>query len=184
MNITSFTHYLIKEVIKPGDRAVDATAGNGNDTLFLAQQVGKDGKVFAFDIQKQAIQNTYDLIINNNFLETVKLWSCGHENMQQKVKEPVKVVMFNLGYLPKGDHSLITLPETTVKGIEQAINLLQPGGLITITVYTGHEGGKEEGYAVEKLVGELDKKNWDVLKWSFLNRMTAPYLIVLARREV
>jgi len=183
-SLASFAHMLIEQVVKPGDAVIDATAGNGNDTLFLAQLVGPKGKVYAFDIQDVALKNTYDLLKEYKVVDNVFLFKCGHENLHTKVSSPVKSVIFNLGYLPKGNHSIITLPETSIRGIVQAMNLLEVGGLITITVYTGHQGGSVEESMIEDLVTKLDKKKWDVLKWSFLNKSEiAPYLIALYSRE-
>ncbi|MDK2823240.1 MAG: hypothetical protein PWQ67_1522 [Clostridia bacterium] len=182
-SLNSFTHFLIKNVVKPGDSVVDATAGNGNDTLLLASLVGENGKVYAFDIQECALNNTYNLLAENKLLDRVTLIKTGHENMLKYIQKKVKAVMFNLGYLPKGDHKIITLPETTTISIRQALELLEAGGLITIMVYSGHQGGIKEKEAVLELVSNLDKKCWDILQWSFLNRReTAPQLIVIHRR--
>ncbi|MGI6226409.1 MAG: class I SAM-dependent methyltransferase [Peptococcales bacterium] len=182
-SISSFTHNLVETVVKSGDHVIDATIGNGNDTLFLAQKVGVNGKVYGFDIQKIAIENTTLLLNSQGLLAQTNLIHTGHENMKKYVTTSVKAVMFNLGYLPKGDHEIITLPQTTISALGQALDLLLPKGIITVTVYTGHEGGKNEEKAVNAFLKELDKKHWDVLKWSFVNRnQNAPYLIIIYRR--
>jgi len=182
-SINSFTHNLLRNIIHPDDLVIDATVGNGNDTLFLARQVDGIGRVFGFDIQKDAILNTAALLSEHGLLDIVSLFHDGHENMLKYITKPVKAVIFNLGYLPKSDHKIITLPNTTISAIEQATRILLPGGIITITVYPGHQGGEKEKEAVELFVQHLDKKNWDVLSWSFLNRSaSAPYLIVIHRR--
>ena len=183
-NLNLFAHYLVQKVLKPGDWAIDATAGNGKDTLFLAKTVTKSGQVFAFDIQDQALEMTRNLLAVNNALIGVQLIKTGHENMDSIVSGKVKAVMFNLGYLPGGDHGVITRPETTLAGIRQALNLLDQGGIITITIYSAHPGGTEEKEAVEELVENLDSRKWNVLKWSFLNKSTnAPFIVVIYRKE-
>lgn len=183
-NLNLFAHYLVQKVLKPGDWAIDATAGNGKDTLFLAKTVTKSGQVFAFDIQDQALEMTRNLLAVNNALIGVQLIKTGHENMDSIVSGKVKAVMFNLGYLPGGDHGVITRPETTLAGIRQALNLLDQGGIITITIYSAHPGGTEEKEAVEELVENLDSRKWNVLKWSFLNKFTnAPFIVVIYRKE-
>ncbi|MFZ5943408.1 MAG: tRNA (mnm(5)s(2)U34)-methyltransferase [Bacillota bacterium] len=183
-NINAFAHDLVKKVIGLGDIVVDATAGNGYDTLFLAQEIGRDGKVFSFDIQRQAIENTYQLLQKHQLLERVVLIQDGHENLSKHIRSNVKAVMFNLGYLPKGDHGIITGPATTVRALEQSLEIIERGGLITAIVYTGHLGGQEEEQAVIDFISNLDKRHWDVLKWFYLNRgSTAPYLIAISRRE-
>ncbi len=183
-NLNLFAHYLVQKVLKPGDWAIDATAGNGKDTLFLAKTVTKSGQVFAFDIQDQALEMTRNLLAVNNALTGVQLIKTGHENMDSIVSGKVKAVMFNLGYLPGGDHGVITRPETTLAGIRQALNLLDQGGIITITIYSAHPGGTEEKEAVGELVESLDSRKWNVLKWSFLNKSTnAPFIVVIYRKE-
>lgn len=182
-NINQFAHHLLKNVIQQGDFVIDATAGNGFDTLFLAEQVGEKGKVFAFDIQKEAIANTGALLQEHNLQNQVQLINDGHENMGKYVARKVKGVMFNLGYLPKGEHSIITKGETTVEAVKQALTLLDINGVISIMVYTGHPGGKDEESALQELIFTLDKKKWDVLKLFYINRSEgAPYLIIIHRR--
>jgi len=182
-NISSFTHNLLGNVISLGDYVIDATIGNGNDTLFLAESVGPNGRVYGFDIQESAIENTYSLLCKHGLSEQVTIIHDGHENMSKHIIAPVKAVMFNLGYLPKSNHQIITLPESTISALKQAVELLLPGGIITVTVYPGHQGGEIEKMAVEKFLRNLDIKNWDTLVWSFLNRSSsAPYLMVIYRR--
>lgn len=182
-NLNSFTHSILSSVILPGDNVIDATIGNGNDTLYLAQKVGSKGRVYGFDIQKEAIENTSSLLSKQDVFERVTIIHDGHENMSKYIKRPIKVVMFNLGYLPQSDHQVITLPQTTIEALNQAIELLQPGGVITITIYPGHQGGELEKQKVDEFLLGLDKRKWDVLNWSFVNRSsTAPYLNVIHRR--
>lgn len=111
IRITEIAQKQVAEVLREGDRAVDATAGNGWDTLFLARLVGPDGRVYAFDIQQAALDETAALLRKNKLLERVDLIHAGHEAMASYVKEPVAAVMFNLGYLPGGDHSIVTRPD-------------------------------------------------------------------------
>lgn len=182
-NLSLFSHYLVKKVLKPGDYAIDATAGNGNDTLFLAKTVTKSGQVFAFDIQDKALEITENLLKANKIFGGVQLIKAGHENMESIINSKVKAVMFNLGYLPGGDHGVITQPETTLAGIRQALNLLEQGGIITTTIYSAHQGAKDEKEAVEDLVESLDSRMWDVLKWSFLNKSeNTPFIVVIHRK--
>jgi len=182
-NINLFAHSLLQKVIKSGDHVLDATAGNGYDTLFLAKNVGSKGIVYSFDIQETAILNTSLLLSENNLLEQVRIIHDGHENMVKYISKGLKAAIFNLGYLPKSDHKIKTLPETTVSALGQALDILLPGGLITVTIYSGHEGGEAENKAVEEYLKNLDKTKWDVLTWSFLNKSsTAPFLIVIHSR--
>lgn len=133
---TEISHYYISQILSDGDLAVDATVGNGNDTLFLAKLVG-NGHVIGFDIQEAAIKNTQNLLYQYGYYDRVSLYKLGHENMDKVVKQSVKAIMFNLGYLPKGDHKIITQPETTLKALKKSLILLKKGGILSVVVYPG-----------------------------------------------
>lgn len=176
-----FVHQLILGFIDEGDIAVDGTAGNGHDTLILAQAVGVTGKVYAFDIQELAIENTKNRLKLANVLDRVKLINEGHEKISEYCPENIKVAMFNLGYLPGGDHSIITKGNTTLMAIEASLNKLHPKGIISIVVYSGHEGGEQEKNIVEEYLKGLDITEWRVITWKQINgSTTAPYLLLIS----
>lgn len=180
-----FSHDIIKEAINEGDYAIDATLGNGHDTLFLAELVGTEGKVFGFDIQKDAIQSTKERLLENNLSDRVELIHDGHENMLGHIPEDqqVSAVMFNLGYLPKGDKNIVTKAETTVKAINQALSLLKTGGVLSIMVYYGHPGTNGEKEAVDELVREIPQDDYEVLSYKFVNQINnPPYLYMIKRK--
>ncbi len=160
---------------------VDATAGNGHDTLFLAQQLKGKGKVYSFDIQKEALEQTAKLLKENMLHTNVKLIHDGHENIVNHIQEPLDAVMFNLGYLPGGDHSIVTKPESTVKALEGAVKLLKQGGKISVAVYIGHQGGLQELAAVEKFIAQLDTRMYWAIKIEFVNRTSAPVLFLIRK---
>jgi tRNA G37 N-methylase Trm5 len=175
---------LLSEMIREGDVVVDATAGNGHDTLFLAKLVGIRGKVYAFDIQEEALRKTGSLLEENGCLAQVELIHDGHENIGKYVKEQVRCVMYNLGYLPGGDKSIITQGTTTISSLEQATHLLSKEGVISLMVYSGHPGGLSEAEEVENFVKSLTSPPWHVLKWQKINgTQRGPYLIVLYKRD-
>lgn len=176
-----FTHMVVGRFVKPGDTVIDATSGNGQDTLFLAKLVGERGRVFAFDIQERAIRNTAELLQQQGLFSQVQLIRDGHEYIQEYVKKEVSAVMFNLGYLPGSDHSIVTRPETTIKGVKAALAMLSSGGVITLVVYTGHLGGQEEWHSLEGYVKSLDKKTYRVLLYQFLNTKNSPFLIAVEK---
>ncbi|MHB8171983.1 MAG: tRNA (mnm(5)s(2)U34)-methyltransferase [Thermincolia bacterium] len=172
----------VARVLGPGGRAVDATAGNGHDTLFLARLVGEEGRVYAFDVQQAALDNTLQRLRELGADKQTELILAGHEEMGHYVTGGVDVVMFNLGYLPGGDHGLITKPETTLVAVEVGLNLLKPGGLMTLVVYWGHGGGVKEAQVVNKLVTELPQEEFAVARFSYLNRRQAPpYVIIIEK---
>ncbi|RYD04438.1 hypothetical protein N752_13775 [Desulforamulus aquiferis] len=164
-------HYFLNEVIKPGDITLDGTMGNGHDTAMLARAVGPEGKVYAFDIQERALDNTRLRLAAEELMDgRVRLIQDGHQNISQYITDSVKGAIFNLGYLPGGDHSIITLEENTLAAIKQALKLLLPGGRMVIVVYPGHPGGAQERQAVEKLLENSDSREYKIIKVNFHNR--------------
>ncbi|WAA10065.1 tRNA (mnm(5)s(2)U34)-methyltransferase [Fervidibacillus albus] len=186
-NILPFSHTLLEEAIQPGDVVIDATAGNGNDTLFLAKRVGKTGKVFAFDIQNAAIKRTEQRLKDEKAFEQTTLFLCGHERMKQQIPEQyhgkIAAGIFNLGYLPKGDHSIVTKPESTIEAVNQLFQLLKIGGIIVLVIYPGHPEGKEEKDRLLPFFQSIDQNKADVLLYQFLNRKNDPPFIVAIEKK-
>ncbi|MBE3584678.1 MULTISPECIES: class I SAM-dependent methyltransferase [Desulfofundulus] len=173
---------FISPVLVPGCLAVDATAGNGQDTLFLARGVGEQGRVFAFDIQARALEKTREQLAGAGLLDRVTLLAVDHREMSAYVPGGVKAVMFNLGYLPGGDHRIITRPDSTLEALEAALSLLAAGGRISLVVYTGHPGAMEELKAVEDFTRDLSPHQYAVVRLSFWNRSSrAPVVILLEK---
>lgn len=165
---TQIIKILLDHKLRDGSVVVDATMGNGKDTLFLCQKVLPKGKVFSFDIQQKAINNTLELLrsenLENQFDSKIQCIHDSHENFRQYIFEEVDVFMYNLGYLPGGDGSIITNPTTTIKSLELALEMLKVGGVISIIVYYGHAGGKEEKSAVEGFLGRISKVEFKVFQ--------------------
>lgn len=159
ISLTKRAHELIQQVLKTGDIAVDATIGNGHDTLFLAQAVGDKGKVYGFDIQHEALDLTFQRLQEHHAENQTSLFHAGHEVipvlLPENIKGKVKAVMFNLGYLPGGEKTRTTQISTTLSALEAALPLLTTGGRITILAYTGHPGGTEETNVVKEWVNQL-----------------------------
>lgn len=151
MKVTALAHQYVAAAVRPGDSVVDATAGNGFDTLFLSQLVGPNGKVYAFDIQEEAIVRTSRRLAAAK-AQNVALLLASHAEMKQELPQTlageISAIMFNLGYLPRGDKSMTTTTDSSVRAVAQAMELLAPDGLMTIIAYTGHPGGQEEADAV------------------------------------
>jgi SAM-dependent methyltransferase len=176
------SHFFLRQRVRPGDLVVDATCGNGLDTLLLAELAGEGGRVWGFDIQPRAITATRELLERQGHVANVELVEAGHERLSEFVPFGLHAVVFNLGYLPGGETSLVTCPESTVSAIGQAASLLKRDGIITISLYTGHDGGPEEALAVERWGASLAPKNFNVWCSRQLNRPgIAPYLILVER---
>ena len=179
---TELAHLLIRRRLQPGDSAVDATLGNGHDTLFLAQLVGESGRVWAFDPQPEAhAAAKVEFAAQGVDPGRVTFLEAGHETMAAHLTGSVQVIMFNLGYLPGGDKSYTTRTPTTLAALQAAVGLLASGGLLTVVAYPGHAGGDEEGEAVAAMLAELPTP-WKVYRYQSLNaRRPAPYLLVAER---
>ncbi|WP_153730709.1 class I SAM-dependent methyltransferase [Sporosarcina obsidiansis] len=174
---------LISERVQLGETVVDATAGNGNDTLFLAELVGDNGTVFAFDIQQQALDTTKQHV--GSLADRVSLILDSHANVQQYVSDEIGGAMFNLGYLPySDDQSIITRPSSTIAALDALLGLLKKSGIITITVYDGHEGGSEERDALLDYVKTLHQGDVHAVRYELLNqRRNPPFLIALEKMK-
>ncbi len=157
--VTARAHALVRARMRgcEGVIALDATVGNGHDTVFLAERAGASGTVIGFDVQEEALAKARARLEETRFGGRVELHCLGHERMGQVIRDSVTVAMFNLGYLPGGDKTVITEAGTTVKALTQAFGLLAEGGLITVVVYRGHAGGKEEAEAVKRFCASLNE---------------------------
>jgi SAM-dependent methyltransferase len=191
-----WAHHFLSEVLRPGDLAVDLTAGNGHDTLFLFQSVGDSGKVLAFDIQQAALERTGERLHAAGAAVTLKtdrntlpdsapgvylVRDC-HSRLADYLHRPPRAIIANLGYLPGGDAALITKSDSTLGALGTALDFLAPGGRIAVVVYVGHPGGREEGAAVEVLFRGLPTGQWQVLKLEAANRQQAPFLLAAQKK--
>ncbi len=181
--VAQLGHHFLLERLQAGDIALDGTMGNGHDTLMLAQAVGSQGKIYAFDVQTQALTNTRERLTAANLLdERIKLIQDGHQNIYQHVKQPIQGAIFNLGYLPGSDKEIITQTNTTLDALQQTLHLLTVGGRLVIVVYPGHPGGQEEKEAIETMASQLDPSQYKVLKINLLNRPpSAPGVILIEK---
>ena len=176
------THFFLQHCLNPGDMAIDATCGIGQDTLLLAKLVGCEGKVWAFDVQSQALEKTKERLEATDFMSRVTLIQASHARMSDFVDEPVKAILFNLGYLPTGEREIKTSGESTLAALQQGEKLLLPEGIILVAVYTGHEGGTEEWATVKCWAEGLHPHEFNVWQSRQLNRSEkAPFLVLVEK---
>ncbi len=172
----------LQKLIVPGDMVVDATAGKGRDTLFLARCVGAQGRVFALDIQEEALQATQSLLREHQLLDRVELLLKNHREMSRIIPPGIRAAVFNLGYLPGSSRDITTQPRTTVQAVQEALSLLADNGVITLTVYRGHPGGLEESEALLDFLSGLPKKDFSILQGIYLNQgELSPYWIMIQK---
>ncbi len=176
------SHLFLHSFVREGHHTVDATCGNGHDTLLLARLVGAGGHVWGFDIQQEAVAETGHRLDDSGLSSRVTLLHTGHEALAQHIAGPVQVVLFNLGYRPGGDRSVITRPETTAIALEQSLRLLAAGGIVLVTVYPGHCGGGDEQSTVENWAAGLNPRVCHSWRMGQTNvSSNAPYLLLVQK---
>ena len=181
--LTEKVHDLLRSVVLPGETVVDATAGNGRDTLFLAQLVGPKGRVVSFDPQPLAITKTTQRLAEHG-MQNVSLVLGSHADLERHVSAPIAAVTFNLGYLPGGDHSILTQADSTRAALQAACRLLRPGGIITIGAYVLHPGGQEEAEAVSAFCKDLPKPPFAVDHHSRFSEKAPRLTVIRLQRRV
>ena len=174
---------LMAEALHDGARAVDATMGNGHDTLWLCERVGETGFVWAFDIQQAALDRTRERLEEAGLSSRAALILEGHHHMARFVPEPVDGVMFNLGWLPGTDKARRTRADTTIPAADAALSLLKPAGLLTICVYPGHEEGAIELQALVAWAGALDPRAYDAMTRAYVNQPNDPPVLFAVRKR-
>ena len=166
-------HFLARDAllraVRKGDIVADATMGNGHDTLFLAELVGPDGRVYAFDVQESALESTRKLLSEHGMANRVSLFLRSHAELSAAVPAGLSAVVFNLGWLPGGDHRITTLCDSTRKAVPAALGCLKPGGIVTVCVYPGHAEGKKELEMLVPIVSSLSNREFNVLRQVFPN---------------
>ena len=177
---TQLAQMVLRELIREGDVVIDATAGNGHDTVFLAECIGEKGRVLAFDVQESAIESARTRVLTAGFDSRVEFHRTSHARMSEHAEAgTISAVMFNLGYLPGEDHELTTMAPETLTGLEVAAGLLKSGGLLSVVCYPGHPEGETEAAAVEAEMTGLIEQGWRLAKYGMLGtRRPAPFLIV------
>jgi len=180
---TQIFKMLITPFLHDGMTAVDCTVGNGHDTLFLAEQAGQGGKVYGFDVQASAIEATQKKINEHVGIAPVELFLKGHENLKACVDEPVDLVVYNLGYLPRHDKSITTMTDTTLESVKQAMEIIKPGGVVSVIAYPGHDEGANELAGLSKFLREIDQTEFDVLKSEFINQKNRPPILFLIEKR-
>ncbi len=184
VDLTGLHKHFILEHIADGDTVVDFTMGNGNDTLFLSRTVGKSGKVYAFDIQEEALASTKSHLQEAGAPENYTLICASHHRVKEFVKEPIKGGMFNLGYLPRsGKKAVTTMRETTMPAVEAAIELLAPDGALIIAVYPGHLEGELEGDMLREYFKTLSRFKICASEFHILNSPMSPYFFLVEKSE-
>lgn len=179
--MTHLAHELIGASVSSGDTVVDATAGNGYDTLFLARLVGKEGRVHAFDVQQAALDSTTARLQKYGCSAVLHL--CSHADMSEHVEE-ARAVMFNLGYLPGADHEKITQKKSTLAAVEAGLSILLPGGVMTCICYPGHPGGLDEAEAVLSFAQQKAEASFELITANEKDRLEGRPFLVAFKKQI
>lgn len=173
--ITFWCQEIIRSQAKREGNYIDATMGNGNDTLFLCELAGKTGHVLAFDIQEEALKATGDLLKSHGYEKRATLVKAGHEHMDEYADEEyADAICFNFGYLPGGDHQIATKLSTSITAIEKGLRILKSGGMMSLCVYSGGDTGFEEKEGILEYLRELPAKQYTVIVNEYYNRGNHP----------
>lgn len=175
---------------------VDATAGNGQDSLFLAQNAPPGARLLCLDVQESAVRATRALLAGHGLADMARVLQRGHEDLAAILEElapagaehapsdapPLGCVVFNLGWLPGGPRNMTTTPDKSLTALEAALSALAPGGCISLHCYTGHAGGAEEAALLARRVRELPPRRWRVLSLTDVNRPERVESLLLLER--
>lgn len=182
--ITYWCHEVIGSQAEKEGFYIDATMGKGNDTLFLCELAGNTGKVKAFDIQKEALDATKQLLREHRMEDKAELILDGHEHMDQHAKEnSADVICFNFGYLPGGDHTLATTYQTSLMAVEKGLKILKHGGMMSLCIYSGGDTGFEEKEKLLAYIKELPAREYTVIANEYYNRKNCPPMPVFIFKE-
>lgn len=183
-NALAVVHAFLRAHVQPGAFALDATAGNGHDTLFLCRLVGSAGRVIAFDVQPQAVENTNARLRENGCGQVGRAVLDSHANLAAYAAPgSVDAAMFNLGYLPGGDHGVFTTPGVSVPAMRTALELLRPGGVMTVCIYYGGPQGMAEKEAVLAFLTGLPSEEYRVSVRTFSGRQSCPPIPVCIEKR-
>jgi predicted methyltransferase len=184
--ILPFTRSILEQVIQEGDTVVDATMGNGIDTLFLATRVGPTGTVLAYDVQEAALAKTRQRLEQEGCLGQTRLFLKGHETVAEELEQlnaPITAAMFNLGYRPGGDKDIVTQPATTIQALHALRQSLKKSGIITLVIYPGHDEGQLEKEALLHEISSWDQKDYHILQYQFINQKNDPPFLVAIQKK-
>ena len=186
-HLRDLSRAFVGQVVGPGDWALDGTAGNGHDTLFLVNLVGDIGKVFAFDVQQTSLDKTMARLEATGVSHRCEFCLGGHEQLAKALPEEckgkLKAGMFNFGYLPGSDKAITTKAKTSSEAVSRLFDYICPGGVISLHLYAGHAGGANEVKALTSLCGALPESEWRVAQYSIINKQRNREVLLLVERR-
>lgn len=186
-NAVQFQHVIWDRLLEEAQVIVDATCGNGHDLLYLAEKAKDGAHLYAIDIQEQAIQNTRSIMAEakvKNKTSITYIQGSHDQAIDHCIEEDyLDLLVFNLGYLPGADHSLMTKADQTLAALDSALPKLSRGGLISLVAYPGTPQGAEEEKALQGYIARLNQKDFNACHWSPLNQINQPPVIYLIQKR-
>lgn len=182
LDLLAMHKYFLSAHITDGCTAVDFTMGNGHDTAWLSKAVGASGRVYAFDIQDQALRSTAQLLESEGCPDNVTLIHDSHANVKRYVQEPFMAGVFNLGWLPGADKSVTTRRESTAVAVNDAIDLIDHGGILLIAVYPGHPEGRAEGEMLTEMLSQRSRFQMSIARLQIINSPDSPYFFTIEKK--
>lgn len=174
---------MIENAVFPGACVIDATMGNGHDTAWLCELVGENGKVYAFDVQQEAVDRTAERLELAGFRQRAELFCLGHEHMAEVIHQQADAIVFNLGWLPGAEHGVTTQTSTTLLAVEAALSLLKEEAVMTVCIYPGHEEGTKELHALLEWASKLDDHRYDAMIKCYVNQPNDPPRMLAIRKK-
>ena len=174
---------MIENAVFSGACVIDATMGNGHDTAWLCELVGESGKVYAFDVQQEAVDRTAERLEQAGFRQRAELFCLGHEHMAEVIHQQADAIVFNLGWLPGAEHGVTTQTSTTLLAVEAALSLLKEEAIMTICIYPGQEEGTKELHALLEWAAKLDDRRYDAMIKCYVNQPNDPPRILAIRKK-
>ena len=179
-------HHYWKQLLQPGDCVIDATCGNGKDTLVLAKLIGEEGMLIGMDIQEEALARTRALLeeqLPAKQMSQIHLFLQSHADFPPISQEKkIKLIIYNLGYLPGGNKEITSKVSSTLESVKKSLGVLTPSGAVSIACYPGHPEGAREEEALIQLLTTLPSAEWSVWHHRWQNRPLSPSLILIQRR--
>lgn len=182
-NAVNTARDMIKRKINKNSIVIDATVGNGHDSKFLCSFLGENGKFYGFDIQKSAIDRTEERLDEKNYKCTINLFLDSHTEFKKHIQEEVDMIIYNLGYLPKGDKSITTLHDTSLLSVKEGMDILKKEGMIILTIYPGHDEGMKEFEIISSFLKGVNQKKFEVMKIEFFNQKNNPPLLFMIEKK-
>lgn len=171
----------------PAGNFIDATLGNGNDLNHILSNPIFKGNVYGFDIQADALSATRELLdshsvhLNGHY----QLIQDSHANINHYLPEEFSLhgAIFNLGYLPGGDHTITTQYDSTLAALKQITQHLVKKGQVIVVIYSGHPAGQIEKNTLLHELSLWPQESFQVLQYGFINQRNSPPMTLVIEKR-